>query len=36
MTGARIALPLALAVALGIAALTLAPRGFDAQSLLVA
>jgi hypothetical protein len=36
MTGARIALPLALAVALGIAALTLAPRGFDAQSLLAA
>jgi len=36
MTGARIALPLALAVALGIAALALAPRGFDAQSLLAA
>jgi hypothetical protein len=36
MTGARIALPLALAVALGVAALALAPRGFEAQSLLAA
>jgi hypothetical protein len=34
MTGARIALPLGLAVALAIAALTVAPRGFEAQSLL--
>src|SRR5258708_2632104 len=36
MTGARIALPLALAVALGLAALTIAPRGFEAESLLAA
>ena len=36
MTGARIALPLALAVALGVAALTIVPRGFEAESLLAA
>ena len=36
MTGARIALPLALAVALGVAALTIAPGGFEAESLLAA
>ena len=36
MTGARIALPLALAVALGVAALTIAPLGFEAESLLAA
>src|SRR5690242_9972375 len=34
MTGARIAVPLGLAVALGLAALTLAPAGFDAEALL--
>jgi hypothetical protein len=34
MTGARIAVPLGLAVALAIAALTVAPRGFEARSLL--
>jgi len=34
MTGARIAVPLGLAVALAIAALSVAPRGFEAQSLL--
>src|SRR5712671_2147492 len=36
MTGARIALPLALAVALGVAALTIAPGGFEAKLLLAA
>src|SRR5712672_1653526 len=36
MTGARIALPLALAVALGVAALTIVPLGFEAESLLAA
>ena len=36
MTGARIAVPLGLAVALAIAGLTLAPRGFEAESLLAA
>ena len=36
MTGARIALPLGLAVACAIAALTIVPRGFDAEALLVA
>src|SRR5690242_18508804 len=34
MTGARIAVPLGLAVALGLAALTIAPVGFDAEALL--
>jgi hypothetical protein len=34
MTGARIAVPLGLAVALAIAALAIAPRGFDAADLL--
>ena len=34
MTGARIAAPLALAVALAIATLTLAPRAFEAGLLL--
>ena len=34
MTGARIALPLGLSVALTIAALTVAPRAFDAEHLL--
>jgi hypothetical protein len=34
MTGARIAVPLGLAVALAIAALAIAPRGFDAGELL--
>jgi hypothetical protein len=34
MTGARIAVPLGLAVALAIAALTIAPRGFEAETLL--
>lgn len=34
MTGARIAVPLGLAVALAIAALAIAPRGFDAGKLL--
>ena len=34
MTGARIALPLGLAVALAIAALALLPRGFEADQLL--
>jgi len=36
MTGARIAVPLGLAVALGIAALAIAPRAFEAQWLLAA
>jgi hypothetical protein len=36
MTGARIAVPLALAVALGIGALAVAPRGFDAAALFAA
>lgn len=36
MTGARIAVPLGLAVALSIAILAVAPRGFEAQSLLAA
>jgi hypothetical protein len=36
MTGARIALPLALAVALGVAALAIVPLGFEAESLLTA
>src|SRR5262249_54676881 len=34
MTGARIAVPLGLAVALALAALTIVPAGFDAQELL--
>jgi len=34
MTGARIAVPLGLAVALGLAAFTIAPAGFDAGELL--
>jgi len=34
MTGARIAVPLGLAVALGLAALTIVPAGFDAEKLL--
>jgi hypothetical protein len=34
MTGARIAVPLGLAVALGLAALTIAPRAFEAEWLL--
>jgi hypothetical protein len=34
MTGARIAVPLGLSVALAIVALTVAPRAFDAESLL--
>src|ERR1700704_4317971 len=34
MTGARVAVPLGLAVALAIAALTIAPRGFEAETLL--
>jgi hypothetical protein len=34
MTGARIAVPLGLAVALGLAALTIVPAGFDAEELL--
>src|SRR5262245_3600731 len=34
MTGARIAVPLGLAVALGLAALTVVPAGFDAEELL--
>src|SRR5215831_3196334 len=36
MTGTRIALPLGLAVALGVAAFTIAPRAFDALFLLAA
>jgi hypothetical protein len=36
MTGARIAVPLGLAVATAIAALAIAPRGFEAQELLAA
>ena len=36
MTGARIALPLALAVALGVAVLTIVPRGVESESLLAA
>ena len=36
MTGSRIALPLGLAFACAIAALTIVPRGFDAEALLVA
>ena len=36
MTGARIAVPLGLAVAMAIAGLTIAPRGFDAEELLLA
>jgi len=36
MRGARIAVPLGLAVALGVAALTLAPRAFEAGALLAA
>jgi hypothetical protein len=36
MTGARIALPLALAVALGVCALTVLPRGLESESLLAA
>jgi len=36
VTGARIALPLGLAVALGVTAPTIAPRAFDAQFLLAA
>jgi hypothetical protein len=36
MTGARIAVPLGLAVALAIAALAIAPRGFDSADLLAA
>ncbi len=36
MTGARIAVPLALAVALGVAAFIIAPRVLEAQSLLAA
>ena len=36
MTGARIAVPLGLAVAFAIAALTIAPRAFEAQWLLAA
>jgi hypothetical protein len=36
MTGARIAVPLSLAVALAITALALTPRGFEAEALLAA
>jgi hypothetical protein len=36
MTGSRIALPLGLAFACALAALTIAPRGFDAEALLMA
>jgi hypothetical protein len=36
MTGARIAVPLGLAIALGVAAFIIAPRAFEAQSLLAA